>query len=273
MANMDIHGRYTPKTGAIKFFCNGWIEGGFVPSGEHKGMIWIKFQVEDCNDTYYGCIDPDADPYASPPTHHFTIAVPEECCAGSPCLQGETGYNCDGPTPSEIRVAFGGISLPPPYTRNLEDIIPCDGCHTYYESQSFKYEYKVNFNDIFLFHQHSGEDPCLWWSGWLPYTMARHWWYNNGDCSGPEDYIEYLDTTIRVIPCGVIERADTSERWLFRNLFAESYPPCAEYAWKMPCFDSSKIYNNILTACNYDICAENPDWPLGYGGQAQIIES
>ena len=77
------------------------LEGCIHLTGEHANQVEVvisEAELEECNDTYYGCIDFS--------TGKFQISIPDTCCSG---ITAECEY-CDTTQPSALDITFTGIA-------------------------------------------------------------------------------------------------------------------------------------------------------------------
>lgn len=71
-------------------------------TGEHAGQVEVTIsaaELEECNDTYYGCIDWG--------TGKFQIIIPDDCCFCACANSGES--ICPGTTPTKFIITFTDV--------------------------------------------------------------------------------------------------------------------------------------------------------------------
>jgi hypothetical protein len=127
MADETITGCYDRDTGSITFTqesacgseCKYEDVSCYVVSGVHAGQIALVLDTDNCDDTYYGCIDPS--------TGLFKVTVPDNCCT----LSNWCGL-CDScESPERLQVDILGDD--------------CPGCH---EEALGSYKQYTNINGI-----------------------------------------------------------------------------------------------------------------------------
>jgi hypothetical protein len=170
---MTIHGTFEPN-GAV--FCDlpGCIDYCAEPifTGEHAGQIAITITNanynEDCNDTFYGCLDFS--------THKFQVEIPDDCCL-SICESCSDVY-------SSVNAIFSGVS-------QCGCILQENEFATWSAKLLQNFEPIINASHI-LDWKGIENGYCLWEKKVETNDYTFRYYYPARNCSG--SYIDYISS-------------------------------------------------------------------------------
>jgi hypothetical protein len=241
MGTKVIAGCFNKANGKVTFAdeaCDGTTdyEGCFVASGVHAGQIQVTIIDEQCNDTYWGCLDPTN----SPPS--FEVTIPDDCCI----VAGDDCEHCDGETPLYHTVTFSGMT-----------ICPCLAGL----GQSLKhFDCDDAVNGVALRVTQDG--GSCWWDEYTYADFGYERSYTDEiDCTG-----DYIDTDLTSVLVRLLRtatdvgcRADLNPglQYIFNG---------ADYGTSVDCCDGASISNDydVGDCASYEYCM--------YGGSATVVE-
>jgi len=152
-------------------------------TGEHAGMVAVTIVEENCDDTYYGCVDWT--------TGKFKVYIPDDCCG----YCGDADHcKCfpTGESPAYYRITFEGVTLCNPEA-GWPYGIPIDGVF-------YLPCYPSSYGCIWRWQQYP-EDPDSGWYIWFSLSSAL---YGGGQES------DYLGITAH---CSVGDFFRTPQSW------------------------------------------------------------
>jgi len=224
--------------------------------GVHAGQIALTLSGatnnEDCNDTFYGCMNWT--------TGKFQVEIPTDCCE-------EYGYDCNkcsaGQTPKCVTLEF-------------TDVVFCNGCYLYSGNYFCSWEFlNLQLNGKHILKQVSSGYPCTWERHYshqaiVPQGLRENVWYGSACSSFISSYDFDLILTVWIFP----SVPDQTMIW------ARLYDPHqnGNFMWlfrqnnivKTNCITVAPVNNKIIE-CGRDL-SESAITGVCQNGTAQVLE-